>query len=258
MRFVEHVGGRIPAHDYQFNRVTALLAERIAQLLGATKPIQSQAFIGGFVHDRIRHVSNAPHAEESADFTQKIIEKRFGKRPVARIVKAARLHDKIPGEFKKNLVWASVALADDVPKFGAIGAFRRSLFQAQKKENIKRVAEEQGRRPQTEPGQVERELAIKIIIERTNAMTKEHWKPDRYPGFMQKYMQRQFEMHNMFRQGLEKSEPWAVNLAWEMYKAGKKGTGLKEAIEGYKPIAREDSEFREQALTFLNNPEKLF
>jgi hypothetical protein len=258
MRFVESRAGAIPAHDFPFNRATALLSERIALLMGADRAVQSQAFIAGFLHDLHRPLSNVPHAKEGAVLVQRLLERRYGKKAVERITRAVEKHDRVPANPRKNMVHASLALADALPKLGAIGAFRRSLFQAVKKENIARIKAAQRKAKQKNPEEIERGLAIQIILERTQAMTTKHWKPEKFPKFMQKYVGKQFDMHQQFERALQTREPWAIGLALQMFEAGKKGTPLRKAIEGYNPKSRIGKKFKAEAVRFIDSPESLF
>ncbi len=208
---------------------------------------------------RMGKVSDYAHTGEgitsdelTAAFLKDKFRRHLSRTATERVLKAIRLTGQMPNKknFRKDLVHAGLVFAD---KFfeanGAFIAFRRAYFMGERKDR---------REEMQRNGWNEEEAAVRITLDETGKRIKAFSNLDTIPARLHPFVKYQVQWQHRLREGLEKREPWAVNLATTLFKEGLKyGSGqsqrsLEQTIQEYKPIGAEDAAFRQETLRYLS------
>lgn len=259
MRFVfrhlEKRGEVSSAHHVGHVERVARYAGAYVELMGGSRDLQQQARISGWTHDRIRYpTEEVSHEPASGKFMGAEFAKRYGVKPTKRMTAAISKHGKLPALNRagKNLVRDGVVFAD---KFfeanGAYIAFRRAMFMGER-EDRRAQAKKMGL-DLTKPKD-RKEAAIEFTLDETHKRVKAFSDLSKIPKHMHPFIRYQVRWQVRLRHGLEKREPWAMNLAGKLFAEGlkKRPRHLDVMIKGYRPVGKEDAEFKREAMRYLN------
>lgn len=252
---IERAGQLTSAHNLGHVERVAFYAEKFTELFTANPALLSQTRIAGLSHDRIRYpTEKIPHEEASGAFMEKLFEKRYGKKATKRISDAVKKHGKLSSqkELGKNITRDALVFAD---KFfeanGAYIAFRRPLFMGERKDRREEAAKK-GYDLSKKEGR--KEAAVDFTLDETRKRITAFSDLSKIPRFLHPFVKYQVRWQKRLQRGLEKKEPWAINLATELFAEGLKEQPrpVETMIKNYKPVGKGDVEFKREAMRYLN------
>lgn len=216
---------------------------------------QQLGVIAGLTHDRVRDKTEQfSHEQAAGKFMQEKFKKRYGQKSVKMLTEAISNHGELPplNKVGRNIVRDAVVFAD---KFfeanGAYIAFRRAMFMGERKDR-RDDAKKKGW-DLSKPEDV-RKAAVEFTLDETDKRIKAFSDLSKIPKHMHPFVKYQVEWQFKLKNGLEKREPWAVHLSETLFAEGLKERPrvLDDVIKSYEPIAKEDAEFKAEAMRYLN------
>jgi hypothetical protein len=274
---------RMPAHSHTHQLGTARAARWYLERTGASTKVKNLGELGALGHDIIR--AGPGHALSSSKKMGKLLEKRLGRKPRARITGAMARHG-VPAvkngkRMPSDPVSDAVFFADRLECTGAYGVFRIAVSNGELPEYVENFRKLVLDRINKMPGfhdmkpekqrkllaEAERDAKIKIIARdaRDSIMYNEN------PGFYkdrkpvdtvpaEKYFPKEVlptlkrydaELEE-FISALEKRKPWALEIAGAMFAEGFKGQKeFSQIVSGFRPKTGKARQFKERALAYM-------
>ncbi|GEM_PF-3466964 len=271
----------LPAHSFSHQLNTAQTARWYLKAIGSKAREQNLGELASIGHDLVR--LGQGHGLSSAKAMGKLLAKRVGRKPLARMTNAMFRHG-IPAvkngkRIKSDPVSDSVFFADRMETMGAYGAFRlpvsdgemprfQQMFEEAIRQRVSQMEMPVLQRKRQEYMEIIRQDAMIDVIlldarecimyttrpgfykdgKEIDAVPMEKYYPKKVLPTIEKYVG---ELRN-FSNALAMRKPWALEIATVFFGHGQTSTKqLNDLILEFKPHTEKAREFRQRALNYI-------